>query len=149
MARTINAAALAILKGAEKCRLKAYPDPGTGGAPWTCGWGATGKDIGPNTVWTQAQADARLQQDIAEHADQVQRAIGNAFTTDNQFGAMVSLAYNIGIGHFLSSSVLRFHLTGDHHDAAAAFRAWDKAGGRALPGLVTRRAAEAALYLTP
>ena len=72
-----------------------------------------------------------------------------AFTTDNQFGAMVSLAYNIGIGQFLSSSVLRFHLTGDHHDAAAAFRAWDKAGGRALPGLVTRRAAEAALYLTP
>jgi lysozyme len=62
---------------------------------------------------------------------------------------MCSLAYNIGIGNFLGSSVLRFHRAGEHHEAAAAFNAWNKGGGRVLPGLVRRRAAEAALYLTP
>ena len=77
------------------------------------------------------------------------RACGSAPTNANQFGAMCSLAYNIGLGHFLGSSVLRFHRVGEHHQAAAAFADWDKGGGRSLPGLVRRRAAEAALYLTP
>ncbi len=149
MPGTIGPAALAILRGAECCRLVAYPDPGSGAEPWTIGWGHTGPEVRRGLVWTQAQCDAQLQQDVAEHADQVARAIGATPTTDNQFGAMVSLAYNIGIGNFRSSSVLRFHLQGLHHDAAAAFGAWNKGGGRVLPGLVRRRAAEAALYITP
>jgi len=99
-------------------------------------------------VWTQAQADARLVQDLGRLAQRMTRACGTSSTNDNQFGAMGSLAYNIGFGAFLRSSVLRFHHAGDHHDAAAAFAAWDKGGGRVLPGLVRRRAAEAALYLT-
>jgi GH24 family phage-related lysozyme (muramidase) len=149
MARTIVPAALAILRGAEGCRLTAYPDPGSGGAPWTIGWGATGPDIRAGMVWTQAQADARLAQDLDQLAVKMTQACGCAPTTDNQFGAMCSLAYNIGFGNFLGSSVLRFHHAGEHQDAAAAFGAWDKGGGRVLPGLVRRRAAEAALYLTP
>ena len=149
MAHTINAAALAILRGAEHCRLAAYPDPGSGGAPWTIGWGATGPGIHPGLVWTQADADARLAQDLAHLCAQMRQACGAAATTANQFGALCSLAYNIGFVNFLGSSVLRFHHAGEHHDAAAAFAAWDKGGGRVLPGLVRRRAAEAALYLTP
>ena len=149
MAQTINAAALAILRGAEHCCLTAYPDPGSGGAPWTIGWGATGADIHQGMVWTQAQADARLTLDLGQLAGQMTRACGTTPTTGNQFGAMASLAYNIGIGHFLGSSVLRFHHAGEHHEAAAAFAAWDQGGGRVLLGLVRRRAAEAALYLTP
>ena len=99
-------------------------------------------------VWTQAQADARLVQDLGHLAGQMTLACGTSFTNDNQFGAMCSLAYNIGFGAFSRSSVLRFHHAGDHHEAAAAFAAWDKSGGRVLPGLVRRRAAEAELYLT-
>lgn len=99
-------------------------------------------------VWTQAQADARLVQDLGHLARRITLACGTSSTNDNQFGAMCSLAYNIGIGAFSRSSVLRFHRAGEHHDAAAAFAAWDKGGGRVLPGLVRRRAAEAALYLT-
>lgn len=149
MPRIIVPAALAILRGAEGCRLAAYPDPGTGGDPWTIGWGATGPDVHAGLVWTQAQADARLAQTLAHLAGQVVQACGSAFTNDNQFGAMCSLAYNIGVGNFLGSSVLRFHHGGQHQAAGAAFGAWNKAGGRVLPGLVRRRAAEAGLYLAP
>ena len=148
MAQQINAAALAILRGAEQCRLKAYPDPGTGAQPYTIGWGATGPDIHLGLEWTQAQADARLAQDLDQLATRMMLACGATPTSSNQFGAMCSLAYNIGYGNFLGSSVLRFHRAGEHHEAAAAFAAWDKGGGRILPGLVKRRAAEAALYLT-
>lgn len=144
----INAAALGIIKGAEGCRLSAYPDPGTGADPVTIGYGATGAGIHMGLVWTQAQCDARLQQDVGNRGDQVAHVLAGVATTGNQFGAMVSLAYNIGIGNFGSSSVLRFHKAGDHHSAGLAFASWNKGGGRVLPGLVRRRAAEAALYLT-
>jgi len=147
MSRAICAAALAILKGAECCRLHAYPDPGSGGAPWTIGWGATGAGIHAGVVWSQSEADARLVMDLAGLCAEMERACGPAPTSDNQFGAMVSLAYNIGIGNFRASSVLRFHRAGDHIDAGHAFASWNKAGGRVLAGLVTRRAAEAKLYL--
>ena len=146
MTRQIDALGLKILKNAEGCRLVAYQDSG---GVWTIGWGATGPDIHAGLVWTQAQADARLQADLQRFEDAVTRADGLVATTDNQFSAMCDLIYNIGIGNFLTSSVLRFHRSGDHHDAAAAFGAWDKAKGRVLPGLRRRRAAEAALYLTP
>ncbi len=149
MPRIINPAAQAILRNAESCRLHAYPDPASGGAPWTIGWGATGPEIHAGQVWTQAQADMRLAQDLNQVAAQMTQACGAAPTGDNQFGALCSLAYNIGYGNFLRSSVLLFHRDGEHHDAAAAFGAWDKGYGRVLPGLVRRRAAEAALYLTP
>jgi lysozyme len=73
-------------------------------------------------------------------------AIENAPTTDNQFSAMVSLAYNIGVGAFARSTVARKHNEGDHQAAAEAFALWNKAGGRVLAGLVRRRKEEADLY---
>ncbi len=149
MPHVIDSAALAILRDAESCRLSAYPDPGSGGAPWTIGWGATGPDIHPGQRWTQAQADSRLTQDLGHVVVQMTLACGTTPSSGNQFGALCSLAYNIGFGNFLGSSVLRFHHAREHHKAAAAFAAWDKGSGRVLAGLVRRRAAEAALYLTP
>ena len=153
MPRKVCPAAIAIIKVAESCRLRAYPDPGSGGDPWTIGYGATrdrfGKEIHPGEQIMQSEADWLFARDLAEFAGIVEGKLGTADTTANQFGAMVSLAYNIGIGNFRESSVLRFHLAGDHHDAAEAFGAWDKADGHVLPGLVARRAAESRLYLTP
>jgi lysozyme len=70
-----------------------------------------------------------------------------ADTNENQFSAMVSLAYNIGLKAFQSSSVLRLHRLQDHQRAADAFLMWNKGGGKVLPGLVTRRANERKLYL--
>lgn len=124
----------------------AYPDPGTGGDPWTIGWGSTGPDIKPGLIWSQQQCDARLAQDLASFGARVAAAIGNAPTSQHQFDALVCFAYNVGIGNLASSTLLRLHKAGDFAGAEAQFGRWNKAAGKVLPGLVRRRAAEAALY---
>lgn len=125
-------------------RFAAYPDPGTGGAPWTIGWGATGPGIGPGTVWTQAQCDARLDADVDRTGAEVLAGIGAAATSQNQFDALASFHYNTGaIGR---ATLTRLHRAGDHAGAAREFAKWVHAGGRVLSGLVARRAEEAALY---
>ncbi len=142
--RHIGPDGLALIKSFEGCRLAAYPDPGTGGDPWTIGWGATGPGIAKGVTWTQAQADARLEQDVARFASQVSRGLGAAPTTQQQFDALVSFHYNTGA--LLSSTLFKLHKAGDYAGAAAEFGKWVHAGGKVLPGLVARRAAEAALY---
>lgn len=124
--------------------VEAYPDPGTGGAPWTIGWGATGPDIGPNTVWTREQCDARLAADVARHADEVSAAIGEAPTSQAQFDALVSFHYNTGA--IARATLTRKHIAGDFPGAAAEFARWNRSSGHVLAGLTRRRAAEAALY---
>lgn len=126
--------------------LEAYPDPGTGGAPWTIGWGATGSDIGPHTCWTQAQCDERLEEDVGRHAKDVLRALEGVPTTQNEFDALVSFHYNTGAIH--RATLTRKHKAGDHDGAAAEFARWNKAAGRVMAGLTRRRAAEAKLYRT-
>lgn len=131
---------LALIKQYEGCRLKAYKCPA---GVWTIGYGSTGPHVGAGKVITQAEAEALLRQDLVRF----ERAVAQADSaTQNQFDAMVSLAFNIGIGAFQKSSVLRKHNAGDHAGAKASFALWNKAGGRVLSGLVTRRAAEADLY---
>lgn len=149
----INKTALDLIKASEGLRLSAYPDPATGGEPWTIGYGTTAAaGVGivpkPGMTITQAQAEGFL---IAA-VEKVQADVLHCLTrkpSANQLGAMVSLAYNIGIGNFKKSSVLRFFNAGDDDKAEASFGAWNKGGGKVLKGLVTRRAAEAKLYSTP
>ncbi|WP_435202882.1 lysozyme [Qipengyuania sp. 902] len=124
--------------------VEAYPDPGTGGAPWTIGWGATGAGIGPGTVWTQAQCDARLERDIARHAEDVAQALGNAPTTQAQFDALLSFHYNTGA--IARATLTKHHLARDHEAATAEFARWNRAGGQIMRGLVRRRDEEARLY---
>ncbi len=128
-------------------RVQAYPDPATGGAPWTIGWGSTGPDIKKGTIWTKAQAQQRFTAHIEEEAaPAVRKGIGSTPTTQRQFDAMVSLAYNIGVTAFLQSTLLKKHVAGDYAAAAAQFGVWNKAAGKVMQGLVNRRAEEAALY---
>lgn len=151
--RTIGPAGVALIKRFEGCArrrpgglFEAYPDPGTGGAPWTIGWGATGPGIGPGTVWTQAQCDTRLEGDLVRYAREVAEALGNSRTTQAQFDAMVSFHYNTGaIGR---ATLTQRHRAGDFLSAANEFARWNRAGGRILAGLTRRRAAEAELYLS-
>lgn len=126
--------------------LKAYPDPGTGGAPWTIGWGTTGPDVTQSTVWTQAQADARLLRDVTTFAGKVERQLDGHATSQAQFDAMVCFAYNVGMGNFGTSTLLKKHKAGDFAGAQAEFAKWNKAAGKVMPGLTARRAAEAGLY---
>ena len=149
--RAIGPAGIMLIKRFEGCarrlsdgRIAAYPDPGTGGAPWTIGWGATGGGIGPGTVWTQAECDERLRTDLVRYATQVAEALGDAWTNQAQFDALVSFHYNTGA--IRRATLTRRHVAGDHDAARAEFARWNRAGGRVLAGLTRRRAAEAALY---
>jgi GH24 family phage-related lysozyme (muramidase) len=149
--RTVGARGMELIRRFEGCarrradgRYEAYPDPATGGTPWTIGWGATGAGIGPGTIWDQAECDARLSRDLAHYAREVDKAVGNAPTTQGQFDALVSFHYNTGaIG---KATLTRKHRSGDHAGARAEFARWVHAGGKVMRGLVRRRDAEAALY---
>jgi len=128
----------------EGCRLKAYHDIV---GVWTCGWGET-RGVTPSTVWTQQEADERFCESLTEFSDGVRKLCTNP-PSDNELGAMVSLAYNIGLSGFARSTVLKKHNAGDYQSAARAFALWNKAGGQVVRGLTLRRAKESALYLTP
>jgi len=153
--RELGAAGLKLVKEFEGCHkdvgsgnFQAYPDPGsTDGRPWTIGWGSTGSDVKPGTVWTQAQCDARFKQDMQRYADAVSKAIGSAKTTQNQFDALVSFHYNTGA--IASATLTRKHIAGDYAGAQAEFARWNKNAGKVMRGLTRRRAAEAALYAKP
>ncbi len=137
--------ALTIVKRWEGCKLRAYPDPGSGGDPWTIGYGSTGPGIHKGTVWTQEQADQRLTADVAHFLSQVDKAV----TVDvraNELGALTSLAYNIGIGAFRNSTLLKTLNKGDKKAAAIQFGRWVKAGGKTMQGLVNRRADERRVF---
>lgn len=106
---------LVDLKSDEGCKLHAYPDPLTGGAPWTVGYGATGNDIRPRTVWSQAQAD----DDIVSRVGQIESRLNQAIPwwrtmLDPRQDVAVNAAYNMGVKGFL----------GFHH-ALAAMEAGD------------------------
>jgi lysozyme len=140
-ARQIGPRGLALIKEFEGLELKAYLCPAK---VWTIGYGSTGPHVTPGMVISEAQADALLQKDLDRFEAAVAEDTPGA--TQNQFDAMVSLSFNIGIGAFEKSSVLRQHLAGDHRAAAEAFGMWVKAKGKTLPGLQRRRAREADLY---
>ena len=126
--------------------FEAYPDPATGGDPWTIGWGSTGADIKKGVVWTQKQCDDRFSSHLGEFAEKVAKLLDGAKTSQNQFDAMVSFAYNVGPANLASSTLLRKHKAGDFAGAAAEFGKWNKANKKVMAGLTRRRAAEAALY---
>ena len=149
----VSPAGIRLIRKFEGCaRLRldglyeAYPDPGTGGAPWTIGWGATGPDIREGTVWTREECDARLLADIERHAEDVRRALAGAPATQGQFDALVSFHFNTGAIH--RATLTRLHRAGEYGKAAREFARWKFAGGRVLRGLVRRRKEEAARYVT-
>lgn len=139
--------AVTLIKHFEGCRLKAYPDPGSAdGKPWTIGYGHTGRDVVKGLRWTQAQADAALAQDVARFAGEVEGLI-KVSVTQSQLDALVSFAYNVGLGALAGSTLLRLLNTHDHDGASRQFARWNKNSGQVMRGLTRRRAAESALFL--
>lgn len=146
----INKTALDLIKEFEGFRAEAYRDSV---GVLTIGYGTTaaaGVGIEPKAGMkiTEAQATGYLDAAVAKFSHRVTAALTRV-PTDNQFGAMVSLAYNIGPGNFAKSSVCRKFNKGDIQGAADAFLLWNKAGGKVLNGLVRRRQAERLLFLRP
>jgi lysozyme len=144
---------LDLIKEFEGFRGKAYLCPA--GVP-TIGWGTTKgvtkADVDRGRTITKAQAEKLLRADLVGYEDGVDAAL-TIPPNQHQFDACVSMAYNIGVAGFRTSSVCKAHNRGDFQAASRAFGLWNKAtvNGKKieLPGLTRRRAAEAALYLEP
>lgn len=131
---------LAFLRGWEGLRTTAYDD---GGGVWTIGYGHT-VGVRQGDTCTPAQAEAWLAQEVTEFAAGVSAAV-TAPIEQNQFDALVSLAYNIGIGAFRRSTLLRKINAGE--PAADEFGRWIHDNGKVINGLVRRRAAERSMFV--
>ena len=142
----IAQAGKSLIQSFEQCRLSAYPDPGTGGEPITIGWGHTG-GVKLGDTCTQEEADSWFATDLASFEDCVNDALEKE-PTQNQFDALVSLAYNIGCKAISGSTLVRLLNSGDIDGAASQFARWNKAGGKVMNGLTRRREAERALFVS-
>lgn len=130
----------------EGCRLTAYPDPASGGDPFTIGFGHTGSDVYKGLTITQEQADALLQADIKRFSDHVNRFVLHDLT-QSEFDGCVDFCFNAGCGNFDHSTLLKKINAGDTEGAANEFLKWNMAAGHVMAGLVRRRGAERSLFL--
>lgn len=122
---------------------KAYPDPGTGGHPWTIGYGSTGPNINKDTVWTKEQAEASLAEHVNYFCTGVLKLCPNLINHPNKLAAVLSFAYNVGLGNLRISTLRKRVLAEDWEGAQTEIVKWNKAAGRVLRGLTRRREAEA------
>ena len=135
--------ALPIIKAYEGCHLKAYKCPAN---IWTIGWGQTGKDIKEGLVWTQEQADKALEVSVKDFLNEVLKLV-KVRARPEQIAALVSFAYNTGIGNLSKSTLLRLINEGrSANEVLPQFLVWSKGGGKVLLGLLLRRASEAVVY---
>ena len=139
-----------FIKGFEKLRLVAYkPTPND---VWTIGYGATGTGITQDARWTEEQSDDRFARDVERFSVGVRNALDGAVTDQDQFDAMVSFAFNVGIAGFTGSTLLKRHKAGRYADAVKEFAKWNKQTNKTtgklevLNGLTRRRGEEAGIY---
>jgi len=122
----------------------AYPDPATGGDPWTIGYGSTGRDIRQYTVWTKEQAEDALQKHVRYFTSGLVKLSPSLLqATPRRFAAVISWAYNCGLGNYRISTFKKRIDASNWEGAAIECVKWNKAAGRVLPGLTRRRQAEA------
>lgn len=119
----------------------------------TIGWGNTrwadDEPVQDGDECTLADANSLFAVEVAEFAHNVDKLITNPHVTQNMFDALVSFAYNAGVGNLKASTLLKTVNAGDFHGVREQFMRWNKAGGKELPGLTKRRVAEATLFETP
>lgn len=134
------------IKKEEGFRAKAEPDPIATGNPLTIGYGHTGPDVYAGQTITEEDADTLLRKDLSRRAGELAARLGERTLPDNQFAALLSLAFNIGVPKLLRSTLLKKHAAGDTKGAAAEFSKWVYSGKHKREGLVKRREWEASLY---
>ena len=134
-----------MVKRFEGCRLEACPDPATGGDPWTVGWGHTGPEVHKGLTISQDIADAYLLKDLTHVADTLNH-VPKLSRHRRSSTRSAHSCFNIGAANFVKSTLLRKLNAGDVLGAAMEFPKWRNAAGHVMPGLVTRRAAEQALF---
>jgi lysozyme len=132
-----SSAGEAVIESFEGYSNTAYKDVG---GVWTIGYGHT-QDVKPGDVCTDDQAQQWLTQDIQWAVSEVKRVV-TVPLTQNEFDALVDFVYNVGIGNFESSTMLKLLNSGNYADAAGEFAKWDIASGKQIAGLLNRRIAE-------
>lgn len=133
---------LSLIKSFEGLRLQSYQDVV---GVWTIGYGTT-RGVNASMKISKEQAERMLLNDVQRFEPEVQRLI-TVPLSQNQWDALICFTYNLGSANLESSTLRRLLNTGDYAGAAEQFPRWNKAGGKVLPGLVRRRAAERDLFL--
>lgn len=139
----ISQAGLDLIKSFEGFEPEAYLCPA---GIWTIGYGHTGNVEEGQTI-TEEEAEELLRQDVTFAEDAVTDYVEGDLT-QGQFDALVCFVFNIGVGAFRESTLLRLLNQGDSEGAAEQFLRWNKAGGKVLAGLTRRREAERELFLS-
>lgn len=138
-----------LIKLFEGLELEAYQDIA---GIWTIGYGHTGDDVQPGMRISERDAEELLKRDLRPREQAIEGVV-KVPLNQNEFDALVSFVYNVGVGAFRKSTALKRLNRGDRVGAADALTWWNKAtvGGvlREVLGLTRRRAAERALFLTP
>lgn len=143
----LNKAGADLIKSFEGCKLKAYQ---CSAMKWTIGFGNTfyedGKPVLPGHAITQEKAEQLFELIANEFSDKVSKLV-TSMVTLNQFGALVSFAYNCGVINLKNSTLLK-KVNANQNDLSirSEFIKWNKANGKVLAGLTRRREAEANLY---
>lgn len=137
--------AVAVVAGFEGLRLNAYPDPATGGKPWTVCYGRA-YGVSPGDRHSIEECKTMLLQDLTTYS---QGVIGctRVPLPDARLVALTSFAYNVGVQAACKSSVIRLINQGKTREGCDALMRWNKAAGITFPGLTRRRAKERELCL--
>jgi len=101
-----------------------------------------------NRTWTKEEVDGLLRYDLQRFERGVLRLLGSLQPTQSEFDALVSFSFNLGLGTFQRSTVRSAFLRGDKTRAGEVLLMYRRAGGRILQGLVRRRLAEHAMFMS-
>jgi GH24 family phage-related lysozyme (muramidase) len=137
----ISQRGIALIKEFEGCKLEAYKCSAN---VTTIGYGHTGS-VHMGDYITQAEADELLRADLKKFVDGVNAAV-LCYITQNQFDALVSWSFNVGLGAMKSSTLLKMINAGSADAAGSQLLRWDKVNGKVVAGLTRRRLAERDLY---
>lgn len=136
----VTGIAVTLIGGFEGLRTVAYPDPATKGPPWTVCYGET-DGVKPGDRYTVQQCKDMLQESLQKYAKGVERCV-IAPLPDKRYVALVSFAYNVGVGPACNSSVVTNINAGRTREGCDALLKWNRAAGIVFPGLTKRRERE-------
>ena len=141
---------ISLIKKFEGCKLNAYPDPATGGAPWTIGYGNTyytnGTKVKKGDKITQAQAEELLLLLLPKYEQIIAKNIKQPLS-QNKFDALVSFCWNTGGSHDLFEMINEQKTNDEIYSWYTTH--YIKGGGKVIDGLIKRRKTEADLFILP
>jgi len=131
-----------FIKKEEGCVLTAYKCPA---GVWTIGYGSTGSHVHKGLRISEPAAEELLRTDLRRFEDAVNTKV-RVPLNQAQYDALVSFTFNVGVGAFSKSTLLRKLNTGDYTSVRSELARWNRGGGRVLRGLTLRRQREAELF---